>query len=306
MSASVVIPTLNAERFIGKLLERLFSQTVKFNEIVVIDSESTDKTVEIAKTFDGVTVLNVERRNFNHGGTRDVAFQKTTGDIILCLTQDALPVDENYAANLIAPFAEDENVAMSSGRQIARDDAPLTEKLNREFNYPEHTFVRSKEDLPCLGVKTFFSSDCCSAYRRTAYNAIGGFDKDILVNEDMKIAAQFIFSGYKIAYVGSAGVLHSHNYSLWQQFTRNFDVAAFMKMNNDLFGSVSAASEGVKMVKWIIKRLLKGGHLFSAVYYVVECATKLLANKLGSRYKSLSKKNRIRFALNKNYWRTHD
>lgn len=306
MSASVIIPTLNAERFIGALLERLLSQTVKFNEIVVIDSESTDKTVEIAKSFAGVTVLNVERRNFNHGGTRDVAFQKTTGDIILCLTQDALPVDENYAANLIAPFADDEKIAMSSGRQIARDDAPVTEKLNREFNYPEHVFVRSKEDLPRLGVKTFFSSDCCSAYRRSTYNAIGGFDKDILVNEDMKIAAQFIFAGYKIAYVGTAGVYHSHNYSLKQQFTRNFDVAAFMKMNDDLFAGVSAASEGMKMVKWILWRLVKRGRFISACYYVLECATKLLANKLGARYKNLSKKNRIRFALNKNYWKTHE
>lgn len=306
MSVSVIIPTLNAECFIGALLERLLSQTVKFNEIVIIDSESTDKTVEIAKSYAGVTVFNVERKNFNHGGTRDVAIQKTTGDIILCLTQDALPVDECYAANLIAPFVEDETIAMSSGRQIARDDAPVTEKLNREFNYPDYIFVRSKEDLPHLGIKTFFSSDCCSAYRRTAYNAVGGFDKDILVNEDMKIAAQFIFGGYKIAYVGTAGVLHSHNYSLKQQFTRNFDVAAFMKMNDELFAGVSATSEGLKMVKWILLRLLKKGRFISAFYYVLECATKLFANKLGSCYKKLSKKSRIRFGSNKVYWQTHE
>ena len=306
MKVSVVIPTLNAERCIGALLERLFSQTVKFNEIIVADSESTDKTVEISSSFAGVTVFNVERKKFNHGGTRDWALQKTTGDIVLFLTQDVLPVDECYAERLIAPFAEDDRIAMSSGRQIARHDAPLIEKLNREFNYSERVFVRDKDDLPRLGVKTFFSSDCCSAYRRSAYDAIGGFDKDILVNEDMKIAAQFIFAGYKIAYVGTAGVYHSHNYSLRQQFARNFDVGAFMKMNEDLFSNVSAVSEGMKMVKWILSRLAKKGHFILCLYYVLECATKFLANKLGARYKSLSKKNRIRFASCKNYWRTHE
>jgi rhamnosyltransferase len=79
-----------------------------------------------------------------------------------------------------------------------------------------------------------------------------------------------------------------------------------MKMNDDLFANVSAASEGMKMVKWILLRLVKRGRLIAAGYYVLECATKLLANKLGARYKKLSKKTRIRFALNKNYWKTHE
>ena len=114
MKVSVVIPTLNAECYIGTLLERLSSQTVKLSEIVVIDSESTDKTVEIAKSFDRVTVLNVERRNFNHGGTRDVAFQKTVGDIVLYLTQDALR-SKNIAVN-----TDEFNAAMERQKAEAR------------------------------------------------------------------------------------------------------------------------------------------------------------------------------------------
>lgn len=303
---SAVIPTLNAESYLESLLDRLLEQTVPVGEIIVVDSASTDKTAEIASRYPQVKLIPVERKNFNHGGTRDLAIQHTSGEVVLMLTQDALPASNDYVEKLIAPFAQDPTVAMASGRQVPKQDASRTERLTREFNYPEKMFVRNKSDLPTLGVKTFFASDCCSAYRRSAYDAIGGFDKDILVNEDMKIAAQFIYGGYSIAYVGSAAVYHSHNYSLTQQFTRNFDVAAFMKMNDDLFANVSATSEGVKMVKWILAKMLKGFHFIDATYFVVECAVKLLANKLGAQYKSLPRSARIRFALNKNYWKTHE
>ena len=77
-------------------------------------------------------------------------------------------------------------------------------------------------------------------------------------------------------------------------------------MNDELFAGVSATSEGLKMVKWILLRLVKRGRFISALYYVLECATKLFANKLGARYKKLSKKSRIRFGSNKVYWRTHE
>lgn len=302
MKISLVIPTLNAGKFIEPLLKRLKEQTVPVDEIVIVDSASDDDTVAKAQTFDGVKVISIERKDFNHGGTRDLAIQQTTGDFILCITQDALPCDEHYVERLIAPFADDEKIAMASGRQVPRPEASPIEKLTREFNYPETCFVRSKEDIPRLGVKTFFASDCCSAYRRSAYEAIGGFDKHILINEDMKIAAQFIYAGYKIAYVGTAGVWHSHNYSLKQQYTRNFDVSAFMTMHPQLFANISATSEGIKMVKWVEKKLLSRGRLFSAAYYVVESGVKFLANRKGRRYKEMPLAQLKKYSMHKNYW----
>ena len=302
MKISLIVPTLNAGQYIEPLLQRLKLQTVPIDEIVVIDSESDDDTVAKAQKFDGVKTMTVLRKDFNHGGTRDLAIQQTTGDIILCITQDALPCDEFYVERLIAPFAEDEKIAMASGRQVPRPDANPIEKLTREFNYPEICFTRSKEDIPRLGVKTFFASDCCSAYRRSAYEAIGGFDKHILINEDMKIAAQFIYAGYKIAYVGTAGVWHSHNYTLKQQYIRNFDVSAFMTMHPELFANISATSEGIKMVKWVEKKLLSQGKLFSAAYYVVESGVKFLANRKGRNYKEMSLTQLKKNSMHKNYW----
>lgn len=302
MKISLIVPTLNAGKYIVPLLQRLKEQTVSIDEIVVIDSASDDDTVAKASRFEGVSTISISRKDFNHGGTRDLAIQQTTGDIILCITQDALPCDEYYVERLIAPFSEDEKVAMTSGRQVPRPDANAIEKLTREFNYPEVCFTRSKEDIPRLGVKTFFASDCCSAYRRSAYEAIGGFDKHILINEDMKIAAQFIYAGYKIAYVGTASVWHSHNYNLKQQYIRNFDVSAFMTMHPELFANISATSEGIKMVKWVEKKLLSQGKLFSAAYYVVESGVKFLANRKGRNYKEMSLTQLKKNSMHKNYW----
>lgn len=303
MRLSLVIPTLNAARYITPLMERIARQTRPVDEVIVVDSSSDDDTVAQVSKFPFVKVVSIARESFNHGGSRDLAFRQSSGDYILCLTQDASPEDDHYVENIIKPLDADASVAMVSGRQKARPDASLSEKLTREFNYPPVSFSRDKGDLPGLGIKTFFASDCCSAYRRSAYEAIGGFDKAILVNEDMKIAAQFIFGGYKIAYAGDAVVLHSHNYTLRQHFSRNFDVAAFISMNPDLFGGVSAEKEGVRMVKWVLKKMLSKGHAFAACSYVLECFAKFLGNRQGKRFRTIPLDKIIRISVNKSFWR---
>lgn|SRR5574344_657902 len=303
MKLSLVIPTLNASKYIAPLMKQLAAQTRPLDEIIVVDSSSDDDTVSLVNKYPSVKVISIAREAFNHGGARDMAFRQSSGDFILCLTQDAFPENTHYVENLLKPLEADLAIAMVSGRQVARPEASLPEKLTREFNYPASSFIRDKNDLSRLGIKTFFASDCCAAYRRSAYEAIGGFDKNILVNEDMKIAAKFIFAGYKIAYVGDAAVLHSHDYSLRQHFSRNFDVAAFISMNPDLFGGVSAEKEGIRMVKWVLKELLRKGHFFAAAHYVMECAAKYLGNRQGTRFRSIPLDKIIRLSGNKTFWR---
>ena len=109
MKLTVIIPTLNAGRFLPNLLERLSSQTVSDKEIIVIDSASDDETVEVARSF-GATVKPIVRREFNHGRTRNVAADDASGEYLVFLTQDALPVDGRLLENLIAPL---ENATLS-------------------------------------------------------------------------------------------------------------------------------------------------------------------------------------------------
>lgn len=298
---SVIIPTLNAGQEIEHLLQALLKQNKKANEIIVIDSSSDDNTCDICKKYNEVKLIMVERKNFDHGETRAYAFNQAIGDFVLFITQDAVPSDDRYISNLLLPF-QDEKVAMVSGRQCANKDANEIEKLTRTFNYPRISNVRTEADVPRLGIKTFFASDVCSAYRRSAYEDIGGFDYPIITNEDMVIASKFICAGYKVAYAADATVIHSHHYNLKQQFMRNFDIGVCLKVYENNFKNLNVSSEGIKMVKWVIGELLKNGKLGSAIYYALECACKLTGNKLGENYQQLPYGVVRTFSPNKQYW----
>lgn len=283
---SVIIPTLNAGKNIRALLNKLLEQTIIPDEIIVIDSSSADNTKDICLTFPKVRFIQIEKEDFDHGQTRDKAARLAIGDYILFMTQDAVPADNYYIENLIRPLVQ-KNIAMSSGRQIARIDARYSEKLTRIFNYPEYDFVRCKKDIPEYGIKTFFVSDVCSAYRKKDYIKYGGFPYPIPVGEDMIMAAKFIYAGYSIAYVANAEVIHSHNFTLKQQFKRNFDIGVYLSMYQVYFSNVSLNNEGIKMVKFVLLGLMKKGKIIDIAYYISECISKLLGNKLGLNYEKL-------------------
>ena len=107
MSISVIIPTLNAEKDLPSLLRALRTQTLRPEEILIVDSESADGTVRIAEDAAGdlpVRVLSVKRAEFDHGKTRDWALRESTGDTVVFLTQDAVPADESFLENLVWPW----------------------------------------------------------------------------------------------------------------------------------------------------------------------------------------------------------
>ncbi|MCL1938010.1 MAG: glycosyltransferase [Candidatus Azobacteroides sp.] len=302
MKVSLIIPTLNAEKEIGRLLEALYNQTVLLDEIIVIDSQSDDDTERICRLYEKVRFITIERGDFDHGRTRDYAFRQSAGDFVLFLTQDAIPVDEYYVEQILKPFC-DESVALASGRQIAKSDAGCIEKWVRLFNYPVTDNIRTIQDIPALGIKTFFASNVCSVYRRSAYLQIGGFEYPILTDEDLQIAARFIYGGYKVAYCAEAKVFHSHNFSLKQHFRRNFDIAVFMRMHSHLFRDAHAAKEGVRMVEYVFIRLVKDKHFLQALYFCCECGVKFSAHQLGSHYRKLSRQIILNCSANKNFWK---
>ena len=298
---SLIIPTLNAESCINSLLEKVYTQTIVPNEVIILDSESDDKTVECCKKFDNVKVINIKRKDFDHAGTRHIGFENANGDFCFVMSQDVTLYDEFYFERMLEPFADPE-VAMVTARQMPYPDAPLTEKITREFNYPDYDMVKDKSMKSELGVKTYFFSDVCSAYRKDVYFELGGYEIPALICNDMIIASKAINAGYKIAYASNAKVYHSHKYTFSQQYKRNFDVAADMTINSAYFEGVSDTKEGVKMVIAVLKKLIKGLHFITAVYYCFECAAKLFGNKAGKNYKKLSKEKLLKKTSNRNYW----
>ena len=281
MKISVIIPAMNAEKDLPGLLKTLSEQTLQAEEIIVTDSESSDRTRQIAEA-EGVRVIPVLRKDFDHGGTRDMALRASSGDVVVFLTQDAVPADNCFLEKLIRPLSE-EGVAVVTGRQLPKGDATPMEKLVREFNYPAESHIRSEADVGKMGIKAFFCSDVCAAYNRGIYLELGGFEHPLKTNEDMFYAAKAIRNGYRVAYAADAQVFHSHNFSLKEQYRRNRIQGYEIERHRFILGDVSQESEGMKLVKYVSGSLLKSGRVFSFIHFGLDCCARLLGSRTGQK-----------------------
>lgn len=297
---SVIIPTRNGEQSVGQLLATLKQQSVKLSQILIVDSFSEDDTLKICKAFD-VDIIQINVRGFNHGGTRNLAALKAAGDILVYMTQDAVLRDRNGIAALISPL-EDPLVAAVYGRQIPREDANPVERFARFFNYPSNSMTKGLEDLPTLGIKTFFFSNVCSAVRRSAFENVGGFPDNTIMNEDMFLAARFIQSGYKIIYQADAVVYHSHNYSLFTQFNRYFDIGVFFTRNRWIMDSARSEKEGAKYLKELLAYLIANKQWGWLAYATVETAIRFIGYRTGLLERALPLWIKKRMSYNRNFW----
>ena len=101
-SVTVVIPARDAGQRFADLLDSLQKQTIKPAQILVIDSESTDETLELAKSRN-CEVITINRSDFDHGTTRNLGVAQTNSKFVVFLTQDALPYDECTLENIVRP-----------------------------------------------------------------------------------------------------------------------------------------------------------------------------------------------------------
>ena len=291
LSVSIIIPTLEAEKDLDGLLSALMSQSYPIQEILVVDSCSKDNTSKICKAYEKVTLLSIPREEFDHGRTRDMALRRSQSEVVVFLTQDAVPADDSFLRNLVTPLS-DRNIAISIGRQLPKPDATRREELVRSYNYPAVSRIRSAEDISRLGIKAFFSSDSCAAYRRDIYMHLGGFDYPLKSNEDMFYAAKALQNGYRISYTANARVYHSHNFSLQEQYTRNYVQGYEIERHRDLLGDASLNAEGIQMVRYVSKGLLEEGKVGAFLYFGMDCVARWLGNRIGKIAYRRENKNR--------------
>ena len=279
-TVSVLVPTLNAEKKIRQLLSALLGQDFPIEEILVVDSSSDDKTVDICEEYSEVHVIRIPREEFDHGKTRDMAARKSKSEIVVFLTQDSIPSDEGFIGKLISPL-KNPDIAVSVGRQLPNQDALEMEALVRHFNYPSESNIRSANDIPRMGIKAFFCSNACAAYRKDVYLALGGFEYPLKSNEDMLFAAKALQNGYRIAYTADACVYHSHNLSLREQYKRNYLQGYEIERHWTLLSSASLGKEGIQLVKTVSTGLLKGRHVGALFYFGMDCFARWLGNRNG-------------------------
>lgn len=302
MEVDVLIPVYRPDGKLTELLKRLKMQNYPIHRVILMNTEEKHFPTELTGIWDRVEVYHLAKEEFDHGGTRDRGVRMSTADLVVCMTQDAMPADETLIEELVKPF-DDPKVWAAYARQLPNEDCREVEKYTRSFNYPEQSMVKTKEDLDRIGIKTFFCSNVCAAWRREKYLELGGFVKHTIFNEDMILAGTMIKQGGKIAYCAKAKVIHSHNYSAFQQFHRNFDLAVSQTMYPEVFGGIRSESEGIKLVKKSLSHCIKIGKPWLMIQVVTQSAGKLLGYKMGQRYRSLPMWLILRCTMSPSFWR---
>ena len=163
--------------------------------------------------------------------------------------------------------------------------------------------IKTKEDLPEMGIKTFFCSNVCAAYDRKTYVDLGGFPRPVIFNEDMIYAGRVIGAGYGVAYAADAKVIHSHNYSGWQQFHRNFDLGVSQARHSELFLQYSSEGEGIRLVKQTAAYACKMGRPWLLFPLVWKSACKYAGYFLGKRYDKLPGWMVRKCTMNRDFWK---
>jgi rhamnosyltransferase len=302
LRVGLAIPTLNAGKRWRDCLGAIGGQTLAPDRLLVIDSSSTDQTVADAQTA-GFEIIRIERSQFNHGGTRQwiVEYLEDCG-VVVFLTQDAILAAPDALAQIVGCF-EDAKVAVAYGRQLPHKGATAIEAHARVFNYGTTTLKKDAAAVAQLGTKAFFCSNSFAAYRRSTLLALGGFRRDLILEEDAEYAARAIKAGYANMYCASALAFHSHDYTVGEQLARYFDLGAFDAQNSWMredFGS--HGGEGLRFIKSEFLYLARHAPWQSPRAWS-QTGAKLLGYRIGRLERWLPVEMKRRISMSPGYWR---
>ncbi len=302
MRSALIIPVYNAMPYLRDFIEGLEKQVIKPDEILFIDSSSSDGTASFLSK-EGYSVLAIDKQRFNHGGTRRMATEIVHADLYIMITQDAFLNDEDSIKNIITPFLEDIRIGSVYGRQLPHVNASYLAAFAREYNYPSASITKTMNDAKAMGIKACYSSDSFAAYRKIALDDVGGFPENVIGTEDTYVTAKMMIKGWKHRYEASATVRHSHDYTLLEQLKRYFDIGVFYGDENWIgqnFGS--AGGEGFNFVKNELEYLIKRKKYTLIPYSIIANFMKIAGYKLGMNHKFLSQGLKRKISMFPPYW----
>lgn len=278
MIIDIICPLYQAEQYIEKLHESLLKQkNVNIGKIKYILTKSSDKSEEILNN-NKLDYEVISKNDFSHSLVRERAALKSNSDIVCFISQDIVIEKDDWLENLVRPIINGEAEATYS-RQLTK--ISNIEKYTREYNYPENSIIKSKEDIKELGLKTFFFSDASSAVKTEIFKKLNGYDgKKLPINEDMYLAYKLIMNDYRIKYCADSVVYHSHHFSLKQLYDRYKLTGIFLKENTylDKYGTTS---NGGSLAKYILKRIIQEKKIELFVRYPFDMAARLIGMKVG-------------------------
>ncbi len=254
MKIDIICPLYNAEQYIENLDNSIKKQKqVNINKIRYVLTEGKDRTKEKLEKLKA-NYKTIQPQEFSHSITREKEAFESEADILVFITQDIIIEDEMWLYYLTKDIEEGKCEAAYS-RQLCNNNT--IEKYTRELNYPEKSNFTTKNDINKLQLRTFFFSDAASAIKKEVFVKLKGYDnKNLPISEDMYIAYKLIMNGYTIKYCADSKVIHSHNFTIKQQYKRYYDTGRFFK-ENEYLNKYKVNNSGVEMAKYVLKRAIR-------------------------------------------------
>ncbi len=298
---SIVLLTKNGGALLERVLAALLAQrAIAEAEILLIDSGSSDGTLERARGHAQIRVHEIPPAAFGHGRTRNLGVRLTHRPLVVFLVQDATPCGPDFLRELCAPLA-DPGVAGAFCRQVAYEWASPVEKFFLESQYPPESQVRrwARGDAP-MKIGDLFFSNVGSVIRRSVLEGTP-FDETLVMSEDQEWSRRVLRAGWALAYRASAVVRHSHAFGLGKVFQRNFDSGASLRGVTADRAADLARYEARFLVAGI-RNLLGGGKAAWIPYFLCHEAMRSCGFALGRRQRAIPAWLRRRLSLHGDRW----
>jgi len=301
---SIVIPVKNGGADLARCLDGIGAQVVDEEvEIVVIDSGSTDGSVEEARER-GAIVREIPAREFSHGASRNLGASLASGELLVFISQDAYPVNERWLERLTRPLRGEPLVGGVYGRQLPHPGARPPERYFLDFLYGGQPRRQQAAGTHQLTMETTLFSNVNAAMPRSLWERFP-FVEDIIMSEDQDWSRRVLLAGFTVVYEPAAAVRHSHNYTLGGAFRRFFDSGvsadrAYLAGEQESARALRAAA--IRYARGELQWLWRTGQRRWIPYAAVYETTKMVGLLLGANHRRLPLAAKRRLSALPDFW----
>lgn len=303
MNIAIVIPVFRPDGRLKMCIERLLRQSVMPDRILlnILYENPVDREISEIYMDERIEIRYTPREEYDRAGSRDTILRELDSDVVIFMVQTAIPQNRYLVEKLTEPFKE-ERTAVVYGRHMTDDECSPIECCVRQFTYPPKGMKKSLDDTGKLGIRTFFNSNVCAAYRRSAYLETEGFGKRMIAGEDMLAARRLLEKGWQAVYAPEAEVIYYRNDDLHGLWKRNFDIGVAHAEHPEMIENTKPGKEGVRLVR-VTSALLRQNHMEEYLGEVLtRSIVRYLAYQLGRNYERLPEGVVRKCSANKEYW----